>query len=68
MPTERTVTIPVNSSGYVLTSYSYPSQYDSNSRCNWRFVSDPDTKIHILFTDISTEPEDYISVSSCYDH
>lgn len=61
-PFECSVNIFVNSSGYVLTSPNFPSSYP-NDRCNWFFTSEPDSTIQITFTDFSTHPYDFVSVS-----
>ncbi|KAM6149501.1 CUB and sushi domain-containing protein 1 [Erethizon dorsatum] len=50
------------SSGIIL-SPNYPEEYSNNMNCVWLIISEPGSRIHLLFNDFDVEPQfDFLAV------
>ncbi|XP_019508240.1 PREDICTED: CUB and sushi domain-containing protein 1 [Hipposideros armiger] len=50
------------SSGIIL-SPNYPEEYGNNMNCVWLIISEPGTRIHLIFNDFDVEPQfDFLAV------
>lgn len=50
------------SSGIIL-SPNYPEEYGNNMNCVWLIISEPGSRIHLIFNDFDVEPQfDFLAV------
>nr|XP_033792232.1 CUB and sushi domain-containing protein 1 [Geotrypetes seraphini] len=47
----------------IILSPNYPEEYGNNMNCVWLIISEPGSRIHLIFNDFDVEPQfDYVSV------
>ncbi|XP_078503642.1 CUB and sushi domain-containing protein 1 [Lissotriton helveticus] len=47
----------------IILSPNYPDEYGNNMNCVWLIISEPGSRIHLIFNDFDVEPQfDFISV------
>ncbi|XP_034622788.1 CUB and sushi domain-containing protein 1-like [Trachemys scripta elegans] len=47
----------------IILSPNYPEEYGNNMNCVWLIISEPGSRIHLIFNDFDVEPQfDYLSV------
>ncbi|XP_071998418.1 CUB and sushi domain-containing protein 1 isoform X2 [Engystomops pustulosus] len=47
----------------IILSPNYPDEYGNNMNCVWLIISDPGSRIHLIFNDFDVEPQfDYVAV------
>ncbi|KAF7247845.1 CUB and sushi domain-containing protein 1 [Varanus komodoensis] len=47
----------------IILSPNYPEEYGNNMNCVWLIISEPGSRIHLIFNDFDVEPQfDYLTV------
>ncbi|XP_053315605.1 CUB and sushi domain-containing protein 1 [Spea bombifrons] len=47
----------------IILSPNYPEEYGNNMNCVWLIISEPGSRIHLIFNDFDVEPQfDYVAV------
>ncbi|KAM5163755.1 CUB and sushi domain-containing protein 1 [Mantella aurantiaca] len=47
----------------IILSPNYPEEYGNNMNCIWLIISEPGSRIHLIFNDFDVEPQfDYVAV------
>ncbi|XP_075454326.1 CUB and sushi domain-containing protein 1 [Ascaphus truei] len=47
----------------IILSPNYPEEYGNNMNCIWLIISEPGSRIHLIFNDFGVEPQfDYVAV------
>ncbi|KAM3932341.1 CUB and sushi domain-containing protein 1 isoform 2-T2 [Leptodactylus fuscus] len=47
----------------IILSPNYPDEYGNNMNCVWLIISEPGSRIHLIFNDFDVEPQfDYVAV------